>query len=112
MQRHLRLRHRADFARLRAVGQTVATPVLVLSVAPNDLPHNRYGVIASRRLGAAVTRNRARRRLREAIRHWHPHLPAGHDMVFIARHRVIDCPYQDILAGVESALRRAGLLVA
>lgn len=109
MQRHLRLRRSADFERLRQVGRTAAHPLLVVSAAPNDLPHNRYGIITSRRLGNAVQRNRARRRIRAALQYWQPHLPGGYDLVVIARPRVLDCPFDDLLAALGGLLTRAGL---
>jgi len=110
MQRRLRLRHREDFRRLRSEGQTWAHPLLVLSITPNQLPHNRYGVITSRKLGGAVARNRVKRRIREAARHLHPRIVPGYDLVFIARPRVSACAYAELLEAMERLLRRAGLV--
>jgi len=110
MQRRLRLRRAADFRRLRETGSSHANRYLVLSVAPNDLSHNRYGIITTRRLGTAVARNRARRRIREAIRHWHPLIAPGYDMVFIARQPAVHCAYPELLNAMQSLLQRAGLL--
>ncbi len=110
MQRRLHLRRNADFRRVRETGQSWAHPALVASLTPNGLTHNRYGIVTSRKLGNAVARNRAKRRIREAIRHWHPQIPSGYDMVFIARHPVLHCHYTELLAAVHVLLRRAGLL--
>lgn len=88
----------------------MAHPLLILGHAPNDLPENRYGIVTSRRLGNAVARNRAKRRIREAVRYWHPHISPGHDLIFIARHPVLDCGYASLLDAVEIVLRRANLL--
>jgi len=110
MQRRLRLRHREDFRRLRSSGQTWAHPLLVLSIAPNQLPHNRYGVITARKLGGAVTRNRVKRRIREAARHLDPRIVPGYDLVFIARPRMSQCAYPELLAAMERLLQRAGVM--
>lgn len=110
MQRKFRLRRSEDFARLREQGATWANSYAVLSAAPNHLPHNRYGIITTKKLGVAVARNRAKRRLREAIRHLHPTLKPGHDVVFIVRRRVLTGDYEDLLEAVRSLLRRADLL--
>ncbi len=110
MQRRFRLRRNEDFQRVRHAGHTVAHPLLVLGHAPNTLPHNRYGIVTSRRLGNAVARNRAKRRIREAVRYWHPHISPGHDLIFIARHPVLDCGFVSLLDAVEIVLRRANLL--
>lgn len=110
MQKRFRLRRTVDFQRLRQEGRTWAHPLLVLGAVPNGLPHNRYGIITSRRLGSAVRRNRARRRLREAVRHWHPNLKEGYDVVLIARDGVLECAYADLLQAVRALCARAGLL--
>jgi ribonuclease P protein component len=110
MQRRLRLRHREDFRRLRSTGQTWAHPLLVLSIAPNQLPHNRYGVITARKLGGAVARNRVKRRIREAARHLHARIVPGYDLVFIARPRISECAYTELLEAMERLLQRAGVM--
>jgi len=109
MQRPLRLRRKEDFARLRTTGRVWRHPLVILSVAPNDLPHNRYGFITGKRLGNAVQRNRVRRLLREAVRQAHPALSSGHDMVFIARDTIAGQPFAAVQAAVSTCLRRAGL---
>ena len=109
MQRHLRLRRQDDFARLRAIGQVQRHPLVIMSVAPNNLPHNRYGFITSKQLGNAVRRNRVRRLLREAVRHVHPMLKPGYDIVFIARRRIVGQPFQAVHRAVISGMERAGL---
>ena len=112
MQRHLRLRRNADFQRLRKVGKTRAHPYLVLSTAANDLLHNRYGIVTSRRLGNAVVRNRAKRRIREAVRYWHPQIVPGYDIVFIVRQQMLHASYPELLEAVRVLLQRAGLFVS
>lgn len=109
MQRHLRLRRREDFARLRQAGRTWRHPFFILSVAPNHLPHNRYGFVTSKQLGSAVTRNRVRRQLRAAVNQLHPSLAAGHDIVFIARRPLVGQPFAAILTAMTMTLQRAGL---
>jgi ribonuclease P protein component len=87
---------------------------LVLRYLPNvsDPPCNRYGVIAGRKSGGSVQRNRLKRVTREALRALHPQMRPGYDLVIIIRGTV------DELPGSEEArqllvrmLRRAGLLV-
>jgi ribonuclease P protein component len=109
MQRHLRLRRKADFAYLRQHGRVWRHPFLILSVAPNGLTHNRYGFVTSKQLGKAVTRNRVRRLLHEVVRHAHPYLVPGHDLAFIARGAIVGQPYQAIDQAVTTSLQQAGL---
>jgi ribonuclease P protein component len=110
MQARFRLRRPADFARLRKIGHSRRHSLIVLSVAPNNLAHNRYGVIASRRLGNAVKRNRARRLMREALRHYHPHIVPGHDIVVVARKYIVGQPFDAVDDALYDLLSRAGLL--
>jgi ribonuclease P protein component len=109
MQRHLRLRHQRDFARLRAEGRVWRHRFLLLSVVPNHLTHNRYGFVTSKHLGKAVERNRIRRLLREVMRHAHPYLVQGYDMAVIARDPIVGQPYQAVQSAVTTCLQQAGL---
>jgi ribonuclease P protein component len=109
MQRHLRLHRQEDFQRLRATGRVWRHPFFILSVTPNDLPHNRYGFVTSKQLGSAVTRNRIRRRLREVMRHAHPYLISGYDMALIARGPAAGQSYRVIAAAIHGLLKQAGL---
>lgn len=109
MQRALRLRRKDDFARLRKDGRVWRHPWFTLSVAPNELTHNRYGFITSKHLGNAVVRNRIRRRLREVVRRVHPQLVTGYDVAFIARPAIIDQPAAALNEAVTTMLQRANL---
>jgi ribonuclease P protein component len=109
MQRQARLRHSADFDRVRSEGRLWQHSFVAMAVAPNTLGHNRYGFVASRRLGGAVVRNRVRRTLREIVRLSTLHLKPGFDMTFIARNAIVDQPYSKVHSALEDLFRRAGL---
>lgn len=109
MQRQFRLRHRADFENLRAHGQTWRHPFVVVALMPNDLAHNRYGFVTSKRLGGAVVRNRVRRLLREVVRLTDASLKPGYDVSFIARNEILDQPYEKVKEALEGLFRRANL---
>jgi len=109
MQRQHRLHRSADFDRLRAEGRVLRHPLVMMSVAPNALAHNRYGFVTSRHLGGAVVRNRVRRLLREAVRRLMPRLKTGYDFAFIARNEIAGQPYSKVLDALEGLFKRAGL---
>lgn len=109
--RELRLRSPIDFERARSRGKSWTSNLVVAVVLPNDRGANRYGFAVGRRVGKAVTRNRAKRLMREAARDLHPRLAQGYDIVFIARNRVgLETPLGAIEAAMERVLRQAGLL--
>jgi len=110
MHHRFRLRHPDDFMRLKAHGQVVHHPFFTISYLVNDHPHNRYGVITSKRLGKAVSRNRIRRQIREALRLLHPTLKGGFDVVVIAKHGIIGQPFSDIQEALRQKLTRVGLV--
>ena len=77
--------------------------------APNEPdrgPAFRLGFTASRKVGGAVERNRARRRLRALARDvMSEHAEAGRDYVLIARRNILTRAYGDLVADLEKALR-------
>lgn len=110
MQRRFRLTRSTDFKRVRNDGKSYAHPLLVLVTLQQPESPLKIGVSAGRAVGGAVQRNRAKRRLRECIRPLLPRLPAGWELVFIARAPLLNAPFQNLQTAVQAALRRAGLL--
>lgn len=111
MHRRLRLRRAEDFARLRQQGQVYRHPFFILSLSANGLTHNRYGFITGRKLGNAVTRNRVRRVLREAVRQLHPELKTGYDTVIIARPFASQQAFASIQQAVKEKFSQAAMIV-
>lgn len=69
----------------------------------------RYGLTVSRKVGGAVVRNRARRRLRAAAcAVLAEHAAPGHDFVLIGRPATVDRPFPALLDDLATALRRVG----
>jgi ribonuclease P protein component len=112
MERRLRLRDEADFRRVRAGGRAWANRGLTLLVAPNALPHNRYGFVVSKRVGKAVTRNLVKRRLREILRQLDRagRIPPGHDLALIVRPALAEASFAEARDAVTDLLARARLL--
>jgi ribonuclease P protein component len=106
----VRLRSRQQFTAVQENGRRVAARYVTLLGRPNTLAHDRFGVIASRKIGGAVVRNRAKRRLREVFRRGQPlAVREGDrtlDVVAIARRELLDAPFAALEADFHNALRR------
>ena len=100
------LKKRADFLRLRS-GKFTKRPAFLLQGAPSDSLNIRVGYTCSKKLGNAVARNRAKRRLREAVRLVIPnHGKVGWDYVFIGRNQTTAMrDFGKITREMEAALR-------
>lgn len=91
------LKENRDFKRIYARGKSCPHPLLVTYARKNRLPFNRVGITTSKKIGNAVTRNRARRIIREAYRSVGPGLPGGWDFVFVARFKTSKAKTQDLI---------------
>ena len=103
----LKLNH--IFRRLYAT-QGFANAMLVLFARPNRLGVNRVGITTGKRLGHAVVRNRARRRLREVYRLNEHLFKPGYDIVVVARSRCITADFQKLTKAYLSLALKAGIL--
>lgn len=101
-----RLTRRAEFLAAAKAAYCAKGAVLVqMRARQDDNPQIRVGFTATRKIGGAVTRNRAKRRLREAARACLPSLGfAGCDYVFVARAGTPDRPFALLLEDVRRAL--------
>ena len=109
MKRKFRLRKSTDFKRVRRLGKSYAHPFLVLIKHPNQDEISRFGVAASRSVGNAVKRNRAKRRIREIIRPRISSIINGWDIIFLARHAIQNASYTELQAALDELITRAGL---
>ena len=110
MARVWRLRLRGEFERVRQNGRSWPHRFFVLIVLPQaDRPEAlpRIGVAAGKRLGGAVTRNRFKRKLREAVRQVYPNIQSGVDMILIARAPSAEASVAQITAALTETLQRA-----
>jgi ribonuclease P protein component len=105
-----RLARRADFVRVAAGRRKWVTPGLVLQACPGlGSPEVRVGFTASRKVGNAVARNRARRRLRAvSAAVMAVHAREGQDYVLIARPGTLTRCYQELIEDLEESLKQLG----
>ena len=102
-----RLTKRSEFLFVRQGARASRGAVLIEARRRTEDGQVRVGFTASKKVGGAVQRNRARRRLREAARQLLPEygLP-GVDYVLVARQQTPDAPWAALLDDVRNALIR------
>jgi ribonuclease P protein component len=107
-----RLKRRPEFLAVAASRRKWVAPGLILQAMrrPEEVnvpPAPRIGFTASRKVGNAVARNRARRRLKAAAEAILPKNGAtGFDYVLVARGATLDRNYSDLVGDLETALAR------
>jgi len=104
-----RLKKRADFlAAARSVRKVAGSITLEFAPTPQSAEQDgalRLGFTASRKIGNAVARNRAKRRMRAAAAETLPLLGrAGHDYVLVARASVLTCDFAHLKRDLAAAL--------
>jgi ribonuclease P protein component len=110
VKRSFRLTSTTDFKRVRRFGKSYAHPLLVLVAFPDPGERTRVGIAASRAVGKAVERNRAKRLVRAAIHSLLPGLPGGWKVVILCRRPILDSSLLDITQALDQLLNKAGMV--
>ncbi len=99
------LRSSRDIRAVFDARQARGTRSLVVHVRPRgDEDPARVAVVAGRRVGGAVQRNRAKRRVRAALQH--SALPDGTDIVITCRTDAVDTPFAQLCQDLATGLQR------
>jgi ribonuclease P protein component len=99
-----KLHRRAEFTRVYERGTRLRGRFMTCFALPNELGSPRLGIAASQKIGNAVTRNRAKRLIRQLFR---AHKPlTAIDIVIIPRREMMDASWQTIEADYRAALAR------
>ncbi len=104
------LKRSGEFERVRRQGRSWALGPVVLNAAGNGGDYVRCGFVAGKKVGGAVERNRARRLMREAVRQRLHLIKPGWDLVWIARHSILDAKLDAVGKSVNEALLRSRLI--
>ena len=104
LSRHERVRRRPEFEQAYEHGLRLSGRFMTLFVAPNGGKGCRFGVAATRKLGSAVVRNRAKRLARELFRKQKP--PAGLDVILVPRREMLDATFSSLEADYTTTFAR------
>jgi ribonuclease P protein component len=104
-----RLTRRREFLRVAAEGKRAARPGVVLQARSAPGASLRVGYTATKKIGGAVVRNRAKRRLREAARCLLAEAPPGWELVLIAREATPTRRFATLVSDLSGALSALGV---
>ena len=104
LRRASRVRRRPEFERAYETGTRIRGRFMMLFVTPNGGTTPRFGVAATRKMGSAVERNRAKRLAREIFRRHTT--AAGLDIIVVPRREMLDAPFDSLEADYHATLER------
>ena len=104
------LRYKRDFDRLYKKGKSSGDKYVVVFYIVNSLPYTRKAFVASKKVGGAVERNRARRLMKESFRKMEHEVEPGRDVLFIARNTILGIGCAEVEVSMRNALEKGGLL--
>ncbi|MDD6728253.1 MAG: ribonuclease P protein component [Eubacteriales bacterium] len=104
------LKENKDFRRLYHRGKSCASSCVVTYAMKSRQSTSRIGITASKKIGGAVERNRAKRVIRAAFTELEPRICGVYDFVFVARTRTTCVKMQAVKAQMESHFKELGVI--
>ena len=110
--RKLRLTKSRFFREAYAQKQRWVGKYMVLWLRKGEGADVRLGVVSSRKVGNAVRRNKARRRIREIYRKNRWQFREGpYDLVLVSRYAIVEAPWDLVVREFLKLAKKAGILV-
>ena len=110
MDRSYSLKRHKEFRYTYRTGRSQSGHLLTVVYAKSRTETIRIGFSVSKRVGNAVQRNRAKRRMRACISPMIGNLKGGCNIILIARPEVLDAPFTELKRQTEALLKRCGVL--
>jgi ribonuclease P protein component len=110
VNRKFSLTQKRDFDRVKKSGISVYHSLVILVYTQNELDISRAAIVASKKIGNAVTRNRVRRRIKACLHDYWGQVKPGWDLVFYSRAASVGVDFQDLKNAIEHLLNKASVL--
>ena len=109
VNRSYSLKRHKEFRYTYRVGRSMNTPLFTLVYAKSRRETVRIGFSVSKRVGNAVQRNRAKRRMRACITPMVDRLKGGCNIILIAKPEVLEAPFAELTQQMQTLLHRSGV---
>ena len=90
-------------------GYGLNSPFFIFYLKKDDIPAE-FGICAGKKLGCAVTRNRAKRRIRELIRFFIPQFDFKGSLVIMARRQTITANFESLKKSFFEMSQKLGII--
>ena len=111
MRSYTKLKQNWEFHRAYKRGVAFVAPEFVLYIVKGKKNELRLGITAGKKIGTAVSRNRAKRVITAAFDECASHIPTGHDCVVVARTRIVNTKSNVVAANMAKHLKKQNLWV-
>ena len=105
-ENELRIKKTQQYNNVYQKGKKISSKCLIIFVLKNSLTVNRYGIVASKKVGNAVVRNKVKRRLKAIIREVNPKIGQGYDIVLVCRPLISRVTYRQLQNDFLVAVRK------
>ena len=112
MKSIVKLKENRDFRRAYSRGKSYVSPFIAVYVNKNRCNKVRLGITAGKKIGNAVSRNRAKRVITAAFRENLPKIKPEYDFVIVARTRILQVKSTVVAASLEKILVDAGVVLS
>ncbi|MGE5454428.1 MAG: ribonuclease P protein component [Methylocystaceae bacterium] len=109
LPQEVRLRKKGEFRKIYEQGRKYYGKYLILFVIKKAAEINRYGIVASKKVGKAVVRNRSRRQIREIVRETRGNMLTGNDIILVIKSSAVGVPFADLQEDYAALCRKARL---
>jgi ribonuclease P protein component len=109
LNKKYRISNRKDYNYIYKNGKKIQSRYIIVFLAANNLEYDRFGIVTSKKVGNAVLRNKAKRRLRSIVQAHLPDLKTGFDLVIVARFNIKETIYAVLERDFLNAAKKANL---
>lgn len=107
LKKEFRINRKRDYDNIYKNGRKILGRYMVLFFLKKTTGFTRYGIVTSKKLGHAVNRNLAKRRLRAIIYSNMDKYGGPYDIVIVARNTINSASFEDISRDYHNIMRKS-----